>query len=179
MAFLEDDSPLDIPLGQILRIPCKFIKGKAEVHPLLLKAIAQELKTKGKNVLPVIIKYLDEDKYQALLNAHVLEAARQAKMDFVWCIVVNDELELQVQIELGQVLQVNIATAPVQEIAQVLEYIQSQMLDFKKINPSKIAEAIVDYRKTKPLTNLSFLTKLKCGVGKAKVAPLSKFLMIS
>lgn len=178
MVFLEEgNSPLDVKLGQILRIPCKFIKGKSDAHPMVIKAIAQELKTAGKNVLPVIIKVLGEDKYQAISNTQILEAARQAKADFVWCIVVDDKMQSQLAIESGQVVRVNIAKAPEKEIAAVLEYVKANKLGFNKIEPQKIASAIAEYRKTKQLTNLTFLTKLKCGIGKAKLASLADILV--
>lgn len=178
MAFVEEDeSILNVKLGQILRIPCKFIKGKSDAHPIVIKAIAQELKTAGKNVLPVIIKILGEDKYQAILNIQILEAAKQAKSDFVWCIVVNDQMQSQIAVESGQVVRVNIAKAPEKEVVSVLEYVKANKPGFNKIEPQKIASAIVEYRQTKPLTNLSFLTKLKCGIGKAKLAPLADILV--
>jgi hypothetical protein len=64
----------DIALGQILRLPCKFIKGKSDAQPIILKTIAQELSGTGKNILPVVVRLLGEDKYQAILNTQILDA---------------------------------------------------------------------------------------------------------
>ena len=175
----QDESPLDIALGRILRIPCKFIQGQSSAPPILIKNISQQLQATGKNILPVIIKQMGEDNFVATQNVHLLEAARQAKLDFIWCIVVNDQMQSQVQIESGQILQVNILTASEPEIIDTLEYIQTHRAGFKTIKPQQVAKAIVEYRKTKTPASLSFLTKLKCGIGKAKVVPLSEFLVIA
>ncbi|MBW4458192.1 MAG: hypothetical protein KME55_39395 [Nostoc indistinguendum CM1-VF10] len=177
--LLQDESTLDIALGRVLRIPCKFIQGQSSVNPTLIKNISQQLQATGKNILPIIIKALGEDNFVATLNIHILEAARQAKLDFVWCIVVDDKMQSQVKIESGQIVQVNILTASEQEIIDTLEYIQTHITGFKTIKPNLVAKAIVEYRKTKTAPNLSFLTKLRCGIGKAKVDPLSEFLVVA
>lgn len=175
----QDKSPLDIALGRILRIPCKFIQGQSGAHPILIKNIAQHLQATGKNILPVIVKLLEEDEYQAVHNVQILEAARQAGVDFVWCIVVNDQMQSQIQIEFGQALRTNILTASEQEIVDTLEYIQAHRPGFKTIKPQLVAGAIVKYRDTKKPSSLSFLTKQRCGIGKAKLATLSEFLVVA
>ncbi|MCY7320483.1 MAG: hypothetical protein LH660_01435 [Phormidesmis sp. CAN_BIN36] len=175
----KDASPLSVSLGQILRLPCKFIKGKSDTPQIVLKTISQEIATTGKNILPVIVRYLQEDKYQAILNNQILEAARSAKLDFVWCIVVDQQMQSQIEVELGQVLRISVITASQQELIDTLEYIRDHKPGFNKIDPQKIAGAIVEYRNTKSLTNLNFLTKAKCGIGKAKILPLSENLIVA
>jgi hypothetical protein len=172
------ESPLDLPLGQVLRLPCKFIKGKSEGQQIVIKAIAQELKTAGKNIVPVIVRLISENKYQVILNDQILEAARQAKLDFVWCIVVNKAMQSQVEIETGQVLRINVLIASEQDLLAMFEFIKTQKTGFSKINPEKVAAAIVQHRDTNKLTNLTFLTKLGCGIGKAKLAALSENLVL-
>jgi hypothetical protein len=97
----QDESSLDITLGQVLRLPCKFIQGKSGADKAVLKSISQQLQDTGKNILPVIVKALDEDDYQAVLNTQILDAARLAKLDFIWCIIVNDQMQTQVRLSLG------------------------------------------------------------------------------
>jgi len=176
----QDDSSLDITLGQVLRLPCKFIQGKSSVDKVLIKSISQQLSTTGKNLLPLIVKALDEDDYQAVLNTQILDAAKLAKLDFVWCIVVDDQMQEQVQIESGQLPQpnTNILTAPEQEIMEAFEYVKAHRKGFEKVNPQQVAKAILDHRKTKKPKSLSFLTNLKCGIGKAKIPALSEFLVL-
>jgi hypothetical protein len=177
----QDESSLDIALGQVLRLPCKFIKGKSSANPALIKAISQQLSTRGKNILPVVVKAVGEDDYQVTLNAHIVEAARKAKLDFVWCIIVDDQMQAQVQIESGQLpqSQVNVLTASEQEIIDALKYIQAHRKGFNTIKPEKVAEAIADYRKTKKPRNLLFLTSLRCGIGKTKIPTLGEFLTVT
>lgn len=173
----KNTSPLSISLGQILRLPCKFIKGKSDTPHIVLKTIAQELTATGKNILPVIVRYLGEDKYQAILNTQILEAARSAKLDFVWCIVVDQPMQSQIEIELGQVIRTSVAIASQQELIDTLEYIRDHKPGFNKMDPQKVAKAIIEHRNTTALTNLNFLAKAKCGIGKAKLLSLSENLI--
>ena len=181
MALAEQDSFVSTPLGQILRIPCKFIEGKSEAPAIQVMAIAEQLKATSKNIVPVVIRLLGEDEYEAILNTQILDAARKAKLDFVWCIVVDKAMEAQALTEAGQEfrVQVNITTATEQEITDILEYIKSRNPDFKKVDPWTVAQSIVRYRQTKKLQSLKFLTTLKCGVGKAKLTALRKYLVVS
>jgi hypothetical protein len=191
----QDESSLDITLGQVLRLPCKFIQGKSGADKAVLKSISQQLQATGKNILPVIVKALDEDDYQAVLNTQILDAAKLAKLDFVWCVVVNDQMQAQVQIESGQLPQskaqvqiepgelsqpqVNLLRASEREITEAFEYIKAHRKGFEKIKPQQIAKTIIEQRKTKKPKSLSFLTNLKCGIGKAKVPALSEFLVLA
>ena len=179
MALAEQDSFVSTPLGQTLRIPCKFIEGKSDAPVIQVRAIAEKLKATSKNIVPVVIRLLGEDKYEAILNTQILDAARKAKLDFVWCIVVDKAMETQALTEAGEHLQVNINTATEQEITDILEYIKSHNSDFKKVDPWTVAQAIVRYRQTKKLQSLTFLTTLTCGVGKAKLPVLREYLVVS
>jgi hypothetical protein len=69
---------------------------------------------------------LGEDKYQAILNTQILDAARLVHLDFVWCIVVNQKMQQQIEVELGQTLWVNLTTASEQDLADTLTYLASQ-----------------------------------------------------
>jgi hypothetical protein len=177
----QDESSLDITLGQVLRLPCKFIQGDSKADKALLKSISQQLQARGKNILPVIVKALDEDDYQAILNTQILEAAKLANLDFVWCIVVDDQMQAQVQIESGELSQpqVNILSASEREITEAFEYIKVHRKGFEKVKPQQVAKAILEHRKAKKPKSLSFLTNLKCGIGKAKIPALSEFLVLA
>ncbi len=75
--------------------------------------------------------------------------------------------------------QVNILSAAEQEITEAFEYIKTHTQGFEKVKPQQVAKAIVEHRKTKKPKSLSFLTNLKCGIGKAKIPALSKFLVVA
>lgn len=179
MALAQKDTTLDTPLGQVIRIPCKFIKGKSDAQAIVIKAIAAELEATGRNVLPVIVQMTGEDRYQAVLNAQILDGARQAKRDFVWCIVVDKQMHNQALVETGGVVKVDIVTASEQEIIALFDYLKTQSKGFSGVDPKKAAKAIVEYRGAKKITSLNFLSKLKCGIGAAKVKLLADNLVIS
>jgi uncharacterized protein YfkK (UPF0435 family) len=179
MLLTNTDSSINTALGQILRLPCKFIKGESECSPMIISAIADELKQTGRNVLPVVVRKTGDDKYKAVLNAHIVDAARQAKLDFAWCIVVNDVMEQQLQVEMGQVIRISLKSATEKELTSFFEFIQIQQKSFSKIQPPLIAKAIVEYRQGKTLKDLNFLAKLKCGVGKTKLPLLQPYMILN
>jgi uncharacterized protein YfkK (UPF0435 family) len=178
MLLTTKDSLIDNPLGQILRLPCKFIKGESDVSPMIISAIAEELRRTGRNVLPVVVISTGEDKYKVVLNAHIITAARQAKLDFAWCIIVNDDMEKQLRVEKGELIQVNLKTATEKELISFFEFIKTQEKGFSKIEPLLTARVIIEYRQANNLQNLDFLTKLKCGIGKTKLPLLKPFILI-
>lgn len=178
MALAIDDSAISAPTGQLLRIPVKFIKGKSDTSPIVISAIASQLQTIRKNVLPVMVRATSDDQYQAIFNIHILEAARQAKLDFIWCIAVDAEMQTQLQVEIGQRVQVSLRTASEKTLCDAIDYARSQVPSLSKLNAAMIARAIVEYRKTNEPKNLTFLTKLRCGIGKTKLPQLSEYLAI-
>ena len=182
--FKEEEFSTDIPLGQVLRLPCEFIQGKSNVAAKQIEAIAEQLSKTDKNILPIAVKLLEEDNYQSVFNTQILDAARLAKKDFVWCIIVDEPMLEQIQIEAGLVITpptvaTNILVASEQEIQEALERIKAQQPSFDKVDPLKAAKAIMEYRKTKKPTSLNFLTTLKCGIGKAKIPLVSDFLTVN
>lgn len=179
MKLTLDNLSIDTQLGKVLRVACKYIQGETDAQAIVIQAIAQELKSYGKNVLPVIVQELGEDDYRATLNTHILEAAKQAGLDFVRCIVVDAAMQSQVEVETGKVVRINILTASEQELVNALEFVRSKTPVFSRLDFQKVAQAIVDYREKNKITNLTFLTKLKCGIGKAKLPILSETLIIA
>jgi hypothetical protein len=182
--FQEEEFSTDIPLGQVLQLPCKFIQGQSNVDSKQIEAIAAQLSKTEKNILPIVVKLLEDETYQSVFNTQILDGARLAKKDFVWCIIVNESMLAQVQIESGLLIAqpiavTNILVASEQEIQEALERIKAQQSSFDKVNSLKTAKAIVEYRKTKKPKNLTFLTTLKCGIGKAKIPVISDFFTIN
>lgn len=165
------------PLGQVLRLPCKFIQGKSSVEQIVIDSIAQKLAVTGKNILPVMVKSLKEDKYTAVFNTQILIAAKQAGLDFVYCIVVDEEMSAQLKVEAGRTIKVDLNQASEAEIAAAFQHIKDNLAALNKIEPITIARAIVQYRAKNSIQDFNFLTKLKCGIGKAKLPLLGDRLM--
>jgi hypothetical protein len=182
--FQEEEFSNDITLGQVLRLPCQFIQGKSNLPSNQIEAIAEQLSKTEKNILPVVVQLLEQDNYQSLFNTQILDAARLAKKDFVWCIIVDEPMLAQVQIEAGLVITApiavtNILVASEQEIQEALERIKAQQPSFYQVNSLNTAKAIVEYRKTKKPKNLTFLTTLRCGIGRAKIPVISDFFTVN
>lgn len=169
---------MSTPLGEVLRLPVKFIQGTSSAHPLIVQSIADTLTTKGKNILPVVVRLIDEDEYEATLNIQILDAARKAKLDFVWCIVTDAQSEAQVKTEAGLVLRLSIQEASEEALVGLFEYLQQNKVAFKTLKPQAVAKAIVQYRRSKTITQLKTLTTLKCGIGKAKLPALAEHLTV-
>ncbi|WP_052128348.1 hypothetical protein [Neosynechococcus sphagnicola] len=177
MSILQQErSPLEFVPGETRRIPVKFIKGQVEDSPALIKNIAQHLKDFQRNILPIVVKVLGEDDYEAVQNLQILEAARQAEIDFAWCILINDQILPKVQLEMGELMTVDITKGTEQEIFDVLSFLKAKNPALNKIDPSKAAHGIVDHRMLHDITGLSFLTKLSCGLSAAKLPLVAKFL---
>jgi hypothetical protein len=195
MDFDIQDSLSSNPLGQILRLPRKFIHGKTDAPKDVVQAIAQQLAKTQKNILPIIAREIGEDHYEAILNTQILEAAIQKNLDFVWCILVDEAMAAQIQIEAwptktlpeqkvtpaasGDSSLINLKTASIAEIEAIFKSIKAEKAGFNKIDPAAIAQAIVDYRQKKKLTNLNFIATLKCGIGKTKLPTLARFLEVA
>jgi DNA uptake protein ComE-like DNA-binding protein len=187
MDFDIQDSIAANPLGQILRLPCKFVHGKTDAPKAVVQAIAQQLEKTQKNILPIIAREIGEDHYEAILNTQILEAAIQKKLDFVWCILVDEAMAAQIQIESWPTAAtatatatatessqslINLRTASIAEIEAMFKWIKANQSGFNKIDPAAIAQSIVDYRQKKKITSLNFIATLKCGIGKAKLPTL-------
>lgn len=176
--FTENESLLNVELGRILRIPCKFIQGEVDAHPALVKNIAKQMQKTGKNLLPVIVKILAEDQYEAIDNTQIFKAAQQANLDFVWCIVIDEQMLTQIRVESGEIIQIPILTASEQDIAESLEYLKTKKSGMRTINAQKAAKSIIEHRANNKINSLNFLTKKRCGIGTETIKKLKSSLVI-
>jgi hypothetical protein len=167
-------------IGSYTRVPCKLIKlrdDEEKSHPAVIEAIAETLKKSGRNYLPLIIEEIDEDEYEVLFNAHVLEAARRAEFDFVWCILADDERRKQIEIEAKQRFDIDILVASEDAISGMLSYVKEINPGFKQVDPPQAAKAIVENRRNS-WKSLNPITELRCKIGKKKLPILSRYFHI-
>ena len=169
MASTLERRTASTPLGQVLRLPCKFIQGTSTTAPMVIDTIAKELAITGKNVLPVMVKIIKEDKYTAVFNTKIFVAAKQAALDFVYCIVIDEEMAAQLKVEAGKTIKVDLNLCSESELIAAFENIKANLAPLNKIQPATIAQEIIQYRAIDRIKDLNFLTKLKCGIGKAKL----------
>lgn len=138
----------------------------------LIRASAHLLNQKGgRNWIPVIVKEIDEDKYQVLGNSFIYAVAEEAGLDRVWCIVADDSSDTSevVKVLAGEEIpKINLSKASRDEIMSALEYLINQPGSaLKAVKPAiatnRIDEAPRQYWKTfDPIANL------KCGITKGK-----------
>lgn len=172
----QDGSPLDIALGEVLPLPCKFIESNCDESPILVRFLSQELSHSRKNIVPVIVEYLEEDRYRVVCNGQILSAAKLAGLDFVNAIIVNSEMLAKVEMESGIRLSVDITKASQEDIESALEFLKERHPDLKRVDCRKAAQGIVEYRTLREIQSLNFLATLKCGIGKAKIPLLTGVL---
>lgn len=168
-------------VGKYLRLPLHQIKLQGQTdksNSIVIEAIAEKLKQNQRNFLPIIVEEVDEDEYKVLLNGYVLEAAEKAKLDFVWCILADEQRRKQIEIESKQRFEVNMLTASEETISGMLEYVKKNHR--WRIQPEKVAKVIVANRNEKWKKRKPFipLTELKCGIGKTKLGTLKNYFCL-
>ena len=87
--------------GTVKKILAKHVDSKANsgATPEQLKAISDHMKKNGRNIMPVFVRKTGEDKYEAVHNGHILEAAKKGKHDFVHTILLDEKMHKQLQAE--------------------------------------------------------------------------------
>jgi|GEM_PF-3728130 len=95
-------SIFDVEKGHFSRTPLRFVEGDSDADPAVVKEIAKHLKKSKKNLTPVFVEHLGGDSYKAVQNGHILEAARQAGLDFVWTTVIDNQMRQQILAESGK-----------------------------------------------------------------------------
>ena len=173
------ESLVEVELGKVLCLPLFQVIGNQEFHPALIKNLSQQINYRKRNFLPVMVKLIAEDSYEAIYNVQILEAARQAEVDFVWCIVVDDEMLEQVRVESGEIIKVPVLTSSEQDIVEVFDYIKEQKSGMRALNAEKAAKAIVTKRANAVFKSLNFLTKEKCGIGKVTLAKIKPYFVLN
>lgn len=167
-------------VGKYLRIPCGMItlpEGQEKSHPVAIAAIAEMLKAKDSNFLPIMVEEVDDEEYEAIWNAHLLEAAKQANLDFVWCIIADTESRQQIEVEAKQRFEINLLTASEETIAGMLEYIKTVEPSFRRVNPAEAARAIGQNRQPN-WTSFRPITKLRCQIGMKKLDTLANYFCL-
>ena len=167
-------------IGAYLRLPRKQIrlrKNEAKTHIAVVSAIAERLKSNKRNFLPLIVEQIDEDEYEVLFNSHVLEAAQKAELDFVWCILADEARRKQIEVEAKQRFEIKILTASERTIVEMLDYVKSVNPNFRQVDVTQAAKAIVQNRKPN-WKSFRPITKLRCKIGEKKLVTLKSYFSL-
>ncbi len=92
-------------IGKLMHLPLADIKStQSVVEPKSVIAIAAEaiLKADGRNWVPVIVQEVADYQYEVVGDGFIYAAAQKAKLERVWCIVINPSVD---DIEQVKILQ--------------------------------------------------------------------------
>jgi hypothetical protein len=138
------------------------------------------LQAGNRNWIPIIVKETGDYQYQVVSNHFVYAVAQQAKLDLVWCIVIDPKPS---NIEQAKILareanpQVNLSTASKDTIVAVFKYLVKEH-NWKNVKPVETANKIVDSNREQ-WSDFTPLTKLQCGLTKARLDFIAKVFSIS
>lgn len=125
----------------------------------------------GRNWVPVIVREIDEDKYEVIGNSFVYAIALEADLERVWCVVADksETTSELTKILTGELIpKVNLSTASRDEIQAALQYlIEKPGSELSRVN-SVIATNRLDEAPRKHWKTLEPITKLRCGITKGK-----------
>lgn len=166
---------MDLELSKIESAePC------SESEFIIAGAAEAVLQAGNRNWIPIIVKETGDYQYQVVSNHFVYAVAQQAKLDSVWCIVIDPKPS---NIEQAKILAreanptVNLSTASKDTIIAVLKYLVKEH-NWKNVKPVETANKIVDSNREQ-WSDFTPLTKLQCGLTKARLDFIAKVFSIS
>jgi hypothetical protein len=170
-------------IGKLMHLKLSKIESAepcSESEFIIAGAAEAVLQAGNRNWIPIIVKETGDYQYQVVSNHFVYAVAQQAKLDLVWCIVIDPKPS---NIEQAKILareanpQVNLSTASKDTIIAVLKYLVKEH-NWKNVKPVETANKIVDSNREQ-WSDFTPLTKLQCGLTKARLDFIAKVFSIS
>lgn len=170
-------------IGKLMHLELAKIESAepcSESEFIIAGAAETVLQAGNRNWIPIIVKETGDYKYQVVSNNFVYAVAQQAKLERVWCIVIDPKPS---NIEQAKILTreaiptVNLSTASEDTIKAVLEYLVKEH-NWKTVKPIEAAKKIVN-SKREQWSDFTPLTRLKCGLTKATLDYVAKVFSIS
>ena len=170
-------------IGKLMHLKLSKIESAepcSESEFIIAGAAEAVLQAGNRNWIPIIVKETGDYQYQVVSNHFVYAVAQQAKLDLVWCIVIDPKPS---NIEQAKILareanpQVNLSTASKDTIIAVLKYLVKEH-NWKNVKPVETANKIVDSNREQ-WSDFTPLTKLQCGLTKARLDFVAKVFSIS
>lgn len=90
-------------IGKLMHLPMIDIELTTEIkepHSLISAASESILKSNGRNWIPVIVIEVADYQYQVVSNQFIYAAVREAKLERVWCIVIDHAPETLDQVSI-------------------------------------------------------------------------------
>ncbi|MEG4583403.1 hypothetical protein QUA71_27905 [Microcoleus sp. MON1_C5] len=170
-------------IGKLMHLKLSKIESAepcSESEFIIAGAAEAVLQAGNRNWIPIIVKETGDSQYQVVSNHFVYAVAQQAKLDLVWCIVIDPKPS---NIEQAKILAreanptVNLSTASKDTIIAVLKYLVKEH-NWKNVKPVETANKIVDSNRAQ-WSDFTPLTKLQCGLTKARLDFIAKVFSIS
>ena len=170
-------------IGKLMHLNLSKIESAepcSESEFIIAGAAEAVLQAGNRNWIPIIVKETGDYQYQVVSNHFVYAVAQQAKLDLVWCIVIDPKPS---NIEQAKILareanpKVNLSTASKDTILAVLKYLVKEH-NWKNVKPVETANKIVDSNREQ-WSDFTPLTKLQCGLTKARLDFIGKVFSIS
>jgi hypothetical protein len=170
-------------IGKLMHLNLSKIESAepcSESEFIIAGAAEAVLQAGNRNWIPIIVKETGDYQYQVVSNHFVYAVAQQAKLDLVWCIVIDPKPS---NIEQAKILAreanptVNLSTASKDTIIAVLKYLVKEH-NWKNVKPVETANKIVDSNREQ-WSDFTPLTKLQCGLTKARLDFIAKVFSIS
>ncbi|MEG4043653.1 hypothetical protein [Microcoleus sp. Pol17_C1] len=170
-------------IGKLMHLKLSKIESAepcSESEFIIAGAAEAVLQAGNRNWIPIIVKETGDYQYQVVSNHFVYAVAQQAKLDLVWCIVIDPK---PLNIEQAKILAreanptVNLSTASKDTIIAVLKYLVKEH-NWKNVKPVETANKIVDSNREQ-WSDFTPLTKLQCGLTKARLDFIAKVFSIS
>lgn len=172
-------------VGKLMHLPLKDIQpGEPTTAPEFVITAAAEvlMQTGGRNWVPLVVKQTGQYEYQVISHTFVYAVAEQAGLERVWAIVTEDKpqtIEL-VKILAGETLpKINLTMASRDAIKAGLQYlIEKPGSAVKAVNLLVATDKIATADRSQ-WKNFEPITKLKCGITKAKLPALAEIFYLA
>ncbi|MEG3925545.1 MULTISPECIES: hypothetical protein [unclassified Microcoleus] len=170
-------------IGKLMHLKLSKIESAepcSESEFVIAGAAEAVLQAGNRNWIPIIVKETGDYQYQVVSNHFVYAVAQQAKLDLVWCIVIDPKPS---NIEQAKILAreanptVNLSTASKDTIIAALEYLVKEH-NWNKVEPVEAANKILASNREQ-WSDFIPLTKLQCGLSKARLDCITKVFSIS
>ena len=170
-------------IGKLMHLELAKIESAescSESEFIIAGAAETILQSGNRNWMPIIVKETGDYQYEVVSNNFVYAVAKQAQLERAWCIVIDPKPS---NIEQAKILAreanptVNLSTASKDTIIAVLKYLVKEH-NWKNVKPVETANKIVD-SKREQWSDFTPLTKLQCGLTKARLDFIGKVFSIS
>jgi len=160
------------------------IKESISVPSFLIKAAADRMrKPDARNWVPVIVREVENNKYEVIGNSYVYAVAEEAQLERVWCIIADTSEETENIAKIlssEQTPKINLTSATYDDIKAALQYlIEKPGSELKGVSVQTATARIDEAGDRKYWKNLDPITKLKCGITVAKVKALNEIFYLT